>query len=117
MKLTKNGIDIRNVVSLNLSGMYFDEFVEYHQMVVERKNAEIIALYDKIAALNDSKYTEITALNDSKFQCLNRLLAAMAEKRMETVHRMLKADISIEQIAELLGFSIENIRESAETEL
>jgi Na+/phosphate symporter len=124
MKLTKNGIDIRNVVSLNLSGMYFDEFVAYHQMVVERKNAEIIALYDKIADINDSNYTEITALHnkisaldDSKYQCLHKLLGFIREERTKTVHRMLKANFSMEQIAEILEFSEEYLKELAEANL
>jgi hemerythrin superfamily protein len=113
MKLTKNGIDIRNVVSLNLSGMYFDEFVAYHQMVVERKNAEITAVYTQMTALND----KISALNDSKYEALHKLIEALSDKDTKTVHRMLKANFSIEQIAELVGFSIGHVKELAEAKL
>jgi isopropylmalate/homocitrate/citramalate synthase len=109
----------RDYISLRATGMTFtelmalgDAIIEVKDTIIEGKEAEII----RKDAIIDAKDAIIAAEIAAKALLIEKFIENIKGTNLNAIHGMVKADFSIEKIADILGFDIDYVKKLAAIE-
>lgn len=102
----------RDYISLRATGMTFTELMALGDAIIEVKDAAILAKN----AIIEKQNTEISALNASNTRLIEKFMETFEEISLKAVQGMIKADFSLEKIADILDFKMDYVKELAAIE-